>query len=183
MTEQAGRSDGQGGDIAALKARGDALRQAATLQGAELGSLLHAALTELDAAVEALVALTGPGAGAEPGDPAMHAERRLLHAVFQQVPMPLFLLGDDGCVRRVNAAAGALLGSGPGYATGKLFTAFVDLPSRAAVQTQLAAALRTGESQQIRCRLLVREGPADAALTVRPVSVRGDAGQLIVAAG
>ncbi|HEY2443188.1 MAG TPA: SpoIIE family protein phosphatase [Streptosporangiaceae bacterium] len=183
MTEQAGRSNGPGGDIAALKARGDALRQAASLQGAELGSLLHAALTELDAALEALVALTGPGAGAEPGDPAMHAERRLLHAVFQQVPMPLFLLGEDGSVRRVNAAAGALLGSGPGYATGKLFTAFVDLPSRATVQTQLAAARRTGESQQIRCRLLVREGPADAALTVRPVSVRGDAGQLIVAAG
>ncbi len=78
----------------------------------------------------------------------MHAERRLLHAVFQQAPVPLFLLGRDGTVRRVNSAGGDLLGSGPGYATGKLFTAFVDLPSRAAVQTQLAAALRTGETQQ-----------------------------------
>ena len=54
--------------------------------------------------------------------------------------MPLFLLGGDGTVRRVNAAAGDLLGSGPGYATGKAFTAFIDLPSRPAAATHFAAA-------------------------------------------
>jgi serine phosphatase RsbU (regulator of sigma subunit) len=102
--------------------------------------------------------------------------------VFQQVPVALFLLGRDGTVRRVNSAAGAVLGSGSGYATGKLFTAFVDLPSRAAVATQLAAALRTGETQVVHCRLLCRDGQADCTLDVRPVSPRGDAGQLIVTA-
>ncbi len=172
-------------EIAALKERGDALRQAATLQGAQLRPLLQAALTELDAALDALAAVRGPAAGEEKGDPsgALHAERRLLHAVFQQAPVPLFLLGLDGTVRRVNAAASALLGSGPGYATGKLFTAFVDLPSRAAVQTQLAAVARTRETQQVRCRLLAAKGESDCALTVRPVSTRGDADLLIVAAG
>ena len=173
------------GEIAALKARRDALRQAAALDAADPLPLLQAALTELDAALHALAAVHAPDSQADKGDPvgAVHAERRLLHAVFQQVPVPLFLLGRDCTVRRVNAAAGALLGSGPGYATGKLFTAFVDMPSRAAVQTQLAAALRTGETQQLHCRLLARQGPADCALTVRPVSVREGADQLIVAAG
>jgi serine phosphatase RsbU (regulator of sigma subunit) len=58
----------------------------------------------------------------------------------------------------------------------------VDLPARATVQTQLAAALRTGETQRLSCPLLAREGPADCTLTVRPMSTRGDAGQLIVLA-
>jgi serine phosphatase RsbU (regulator of sigma subunit)/PAS domain-containing protein len=183
--EQSPKTEVPESEIAALKERGDALRQAATLQGAQLRPLLQAALTELDAALDALATVRGPAAGDEKGDPsgALHAERRLLHAVFQQAPVPLFLLGLDGTVRRVNAAASALLGSGPGYATGKLFTAFVDLPSRAAVQTQLAAVARTRETQQVRCRLLAAKGESDCALTVRPVSTRGDADLLIVAAG
>ena len=59
--------------------------------------------------------------------------------------MPLFLLGLDGTVRRANSAAGQLVGSGSGYPTGKLLTAFIDLPFRAALQSQLAAVVRTGE--------------------------------------
>jgi serine phosphatase RsbU (regulator of sigma subunit)/PAS domain-containing protein len=185
VRERSSKPDLPDSEVAALKARGDALRQAATLKGADPRPLLQAALTELDAAVHALAAADGPARDADKGDPsgAVHAERRLLHAVFQQVPVPLFLLGRDGTVRRVNTAAGALLGSGPGYATGKLFTAFVDLPFRAAVQTQLAAALRTGETQQLHCRLLSRQAPADCMLTVRPVSIREGADQLIVTAG
>ncbi len=113
----------------------------------------------------------------------MHAERRLLHTVFQQAPVPLFLLAGDGTVRRVNAAAGELLGSGPGYATGKLFAAFIDPASRAAVQTLLAAAVRTGESRQLRCSVLTSQGAADRVLAVRQISIRGDLDQLVVAAG
>lgn len=184
MKEQSPNPDLPQGEIAALRARGEALRQAATLEAADPQPLLQAALTELDAALHALAA-HGPASQADKADPtgAVHAERRLLHAVFQQVPVPLFLLGRDGTVRRVNAAGGELLGSGPGYATGKLFTALVDLPSRAAVQTQLVAALRTGATQQLACRLLAREGPAGCTLTVRPVSIREGADYVIVAAG
>ena len=172
-------------EIAGLTSRSGALRQAATLPGADLGSLLDAALAELDAAIDALKAAAGAaasGSGSGAGE-AVHAERRLLHTVFQQAPVPLFLLAGDGTVRRVNAAAGDLLGSGPGYATGKLFAAFIDPPSRAAVQTLLAAAARTGEPRQMRCSVLTSEGAADRVLAVRQISIRGDLDQLVVAAG
>ena len=132
--QQTPRRQEAGSEIAGLKARYGALRQAAELPGADPAPLLEAALAELDAAVAALT-LDGadePGEGGQGSSGASHAERRLLHAVFQQAPVPMFLLGSDGTVRRVNAAAGDLLGSGPGYATGKAFSAFIDLPSRAA---------------------------------------------------
>jgi serine phosphatase RsbU (regulator of sigma subunit)/PAS domain-containing protein len=172
------------GEAAGLKARTDALRQAASLAGAEPASLLQAAFTELDAALDALVAADVKPAQGRRGDASagLQAERRLLQAVFQQAPVPLFLLGRDGTVRRANATGGEILGSGPGYATGKLFTAFVDFPARAAVQTHLAAALRTGDRQQLRCSLLTRAGAAEHTLTVQPVNLRGEAGQLIVMA-
>src|SRR5262249_61023999 len=139
---------GPGSETAGLKGGCAALRQAAALPGADPAPLLEAALAELEAAVAALPA-AGSGAEAEPGNGgsgASHAERRLLHAVFQQAPVPLFLLGPDGTIRRVNAAAGALLGSGPGYATGKSFAAFIDLPARPAAATQLAAVARKNET-------------------------------------
>jgi serine phosphatase RsbU (regulator of sigma subunit)/PAS domain-containing protein len=176
---------GAGSEITGLKTRYGALRQAAALPGADPGTLLEAALAELDAAVAALT--TAGGTGADRGDSgpdasgAAHAERRLLHAVFQQAPVPLFLLGSDGTVRRVNAAAGELLGSGPGYATGKAFTAFIDLPSRPAAATHFAAAARKGETRQFRCALLTAAGAAEHALAVHPVSTQGSAAHLVVA--
>ena len=88
----------------------------------------------------------------------MHAERRLLHAVFGQLPVPVFLLGQDRTIRRTNTAAAELLGSAPGYATGKQFAALVDVPDRARVQTQIANALRTGKPRRLRCRLLSADG-------------------------
>jgi serine phosphatase RsbU (regulator of sigma subunit)/PAS domain-containing protein len=111
------------------------------------------------------------------------AERRLLQAVFQQAPVPLFLLGLDGTVRRANSAAGQLMGSGAGYPTGKPFTAFVDLPFRAAVQSQVAAVVQTGESRTLRCGVLTADGAAEREVTVSPVQARGDTGRLIVAVG
>jgi len=168
-----------------LKASGDALRQAAALPRAELGPVLEAALAELDAAVDALAGRGGGRAADDDlaGDPAdgAHAERRLLQAVFQQLPVPLFLLGLDGTVRRANSAAGQLVGSRSGYPTGKPFTAFVDLPFRAAVQSQVAAVVRTGEARTLRCGMLTADGAAEREVTVSPVQARGDSGRLIVA--
>jgi len=173
---------GAGSEIAGLKARYGALRQAAALPGADPGPLLEAALAELEAAVTALIARGGAetetGNG---GSDASHAERRLLHAVFQQAPVPLFLLGGDGTIRRVNAAAAELLGSGPGYATGKSFAAFIDLPSRPAAATQLAAAARKNEVREFRCGLLTAAGAVEHALAVHPVSTQGSPGNLVVA--
>ena len=134
-------------EISGLAARRGQLRQAAALPGAQLGQVLEAAFAELDGAIEALSAMRAEAAGgpaAERLGGGPQADRRLLHALFQEAPVPLFLLDHDGTVRRANRRAGHLLGFAPGYATGKLFAAFVELPARAAVQTQLAAARRTG---------------------------------------
>ena len=173
--------NGPSADLADLTGRRDALRQAAGLPGADPRALLDAAFAELDAAVEVLAKLIQADAGeADPGagPPAsLSAERSLLRAVFQQAPVPLFLLEPDGTIRRANSRAGDLIGAPPGYATGKPLTAFVDLASRAAVQSQLAAATRTGAARQAACTLLGPEGPVAATLTA---SVLEDGAPLLV---
>ncbi len=172
---QGGRPDGA---LADLAGRRDALRQAVGLPGADAGSLIDAALTELDGAIDALaVALTA--APAERGDAAPDglpgtAERRLLHAAFQRTPAALYLLEQDSTIRRANDRAAALLGFPAGYATGKPLTSFVDLPFRAALQTQLAAVARTGADRRASCRVLTSTGPLDATLTAAAVELPGD---------
>jgi serine phosphatase RsbU (regulator of sigma subunit)/PAS domain-containing protein len=172
---------------AEIAARRDALRQAASLPGADPRTLIDAALTELDAAIEALGA-AAQAAAAPASSPAealpesVRAERRLLHAVFQQAPVPLFLLEQDGTIRRANNEAAALLGSPTGYATGKPLTAFVDLPFRATVQTQLAAVTRTGRQRTAGCRLLTGNGPVDVTLTAAAADLPGDPSVRIVTA-
>ena len=137
-------------ELAHLAARRDALRQAATLGDTSLRPTLDAALAELDAAIDALAAAhdgTGGGPPDESALDALHAERRLLRALFHEAPVALILVERDGAVRRVNQAAGELLGTGSGYATGRPFTAFVNLPSRAAVDSLLAARHPDRETQ------------------------------------
>jgi serine phosphatase RsbU (regulator of sigma subunit)/PAS domain-containing protein len=175
-------------EVAALKERYAGLRQAAALPGADARAVLEAAFAELDTAVDVLGAMRagptpGPSQPGGPGPEALLTERRLLRAVFEDAPVPMFLLGPDATVQRVNTRAAELLGSGSGYAVGKLFTAFVDLPARAAVQSQLAAVARTGKTRRIQCRLLHPDGPAGTELTVGLAQVRGDGDQLVVVAG
>ena len=171
-------------ELADLAARRDALRQAATLEGANLRPTLDAALAELDAAIDALAAAQD---GSEAGPPdeaawdALHAERRMLRALFHEAPVALILAERDGTVRRVNQAAGALLDTGSGYATGRPFTAFVNLPSRAAVDSLLAAVIRTGATRQVRCELLTGAGATECELTAGLARPRGDTAQLVVA--
>jgi serine phosphatase RsbU (regulator of sigma subunit)/PAS domain-containing protein len=178
-----GRPDEAVADIAA---RRDALRQAASLPGADPRALIEAALTELDGAIEAIGAVSPGTAAADPPSEvlpeAVRSERRLLHAVFQQAPVPLFLLEQDGTIRRANNHAAALLGSPSGYATGKPLTAFVDLPFRAAVQTLLAAVARTGKPRTVGCRILTSDGPVDVTLTAAAADLPGDPPVRIVTA-
>jgi serine phosphatase RsbU (regulator of sigma subunit)/PAS domain-containing protein len=173
--------NGTDADLADLAGRRDALRQAAGLPGADPRALLDAAFAELDTAVEVLTKLIQAGTG-EPGAAAgapasLSAERSLLRAVFQQAPAPLFLLEPDGTIRRANNRAGELIGAPPGYATGKPLTAFADVASRAAVQSQLAAVVRTGVARQAGCTLLGPDGPFPATLTA---SVLENGGRLLV---
>jgi GAF domain-containing protein len=169
-------------ELDALRARRDALRQAAALPGGKLRPTLEAALAELDGAIEALAAAQEEGAAAsgEHGEGSASTEQRLLRAAFADAPVPLFLLERDGTVRRANRAAGELLGTGTGYTTGKPFGTFVDLPFRAAVHTQLAAAIRTGGPTQVRCGLLAADGTGEYTLTIALAKPRGEEGRLIV---
>jgi len=170
---------GTGRQVDELEARVAALLQAARSKGAEPGELLDAALTELEGTVDQLRA--AQAAGGEPAHPAGAAERSLLRAAFQDAPVPLFLLARDGTVQRANGSAADLIGSAPGYATGRPFTALVNLPSRAAVQSQLSAVARTGKQRRIRCSLLSADGVFPGELIIGRVSVRGEADQLMVA--
>jgi serine phosphatase RsbU (regulator of sigma subunit)/PAS domain-containing protein len=187
LTAQSAVTPGARDEAARLKASGDALRQAAGLPGADLRPLLEAALSELDGAAQALVAVGGRAAGdlGEAPGRGLHSERRLLQAIFQQAPVPLFLLGPDGTVRRANSAAGQLLGSGSGsgYPTGKPFASFIGMPFRAALRSQLSAVGRTGKVRSMRCGVLAADGTAEREVTVCPVRVRGESDQLIVAVG
>ncbi|HZR55067.1 MAG TPA: SpoIIE family protein phosphatase [Streptosporangiaceae bacterium] len=108
------------------------------------------------------------------------AERRLLRAVFHRAPVPLLVLELDGTIRRANVAAGELVGSPPGYATGRSLTAFIDVTSQAAVRSQLAAAARTRAARQLECVLLGPDGPATVVLSLGPVELP-DGQRLLVA--
>ena len=180
--EPAGR-EAREPDTAGLAARRDALRQAASLENAERGTLLDAALAELDGAIEELT-LARTEAASKPDVPpeAFRTEWRLLRAVFQEISVPLFLLERDGTVRRANRSAGEVIGSLPAYSTGKPFTVFVDLASRAVVQTHLAAVARDGRRRQMGARLLGAHGAVHAMLAMELVTLPGDASVLLVTA-
>ena len=169
--------------VAELEKRHAALRQAASLPAADLGAVLDAAFTELEGAIGLLAgpsASSGQAVGGRSQDPD-GAERRLLRAAFSDVPVPLFLLARDGTVVRVNKSAAELLGSKPGYATGRPFTAFVALQSRAAVETKLSAVARSGNVARVRCGLLGSAGAAPRVLAIGLVRVSGDTDRLVVA--
>jgi len=166
---------------AGLEARYAALRQAARSGGAAPGDVLEAAFTELEGAIDLLRASGAEAGEPGPGAPAESqargtdsAERSLLRAVFQDAPVPLFMLTRDGTVQRVNRSAGDLIGAKPGYATGRPFTVFVALPSRAAVNSQLTAVGRTGKPRRIRCSLVAADGLVPCELVIGRVGVRGN---------
>ena len=168
--------------VAELAARFAALQRSARSRGAEPAELLDATLSELEGAVELLQAeapAEGPATGGASG--ADSAERQLLRAVFTDAPVPLFLVARDGTVQRVNRSAGDLIGAKPGYATGRQFAAFVNLPSRAAVQSQLSTVSRTGQPRLVRASLLGQDGLVPGELLIGRVSVRDQADPLVVA--
>jgi serine phosphatase RsbU (regulator of sigma subunit)/PAS domain-containing protein len=181
--QQGSGASGPEREIAAFRARSGALRQSASLPGARLPQLLEAAFAELDGAIDA--AATFGAASGQPADPQAETsdvERRLLRAMFQGAPVPLFLLDRDGTIRRANSRAGELLGAGVGYATGKLLTAFVELQSRAAVHSQIAAVARTGKRRRIACPLLGKDTMVNVVLALDVIQLAGEPDLVIAAA-
>jgi serine phosphatase RsbU (regulator of sigma subunit)/PAS domain-containing protein len=162
------------GPLAGLEARYAALRQAARSEGGDPGDVLEAAFTELEGAIDLLRGTGVSRAEAGSGAPSDNAERGLLRAVFQDAPVPLFLIARDGVVQRVNRLAGDMIGVKAGYATGRPFTAFVALPSRAAVNSQLTAVGRTGKPRQVRCSLVAGDGLVPCELVIGRVGVKGN---------
>ena len=171
-------------DIARLKSRIAALRQAAELPTAEPELLLDAALAELDAAIAMLDDTNDSAVERSSNGRALsglHSDRRLLQAIFSCTPTPLYVVDHDGTVLRANAAASDVLGVGPGYATGRSLTALVEPAARAALRSQLAATIRTGTGTRLRCQLLASGGAVVYQFTILPLSVRGDTDRLLVA--
>jgi serine phosphatase RsbU (regulator of sigma subunit)/PAS domain-containing protein len=172
--------------IADLVERAAALRHATSSPGAKPGANLEAALSELDLALELIARMrdqiqSPPHAAPDRGTRTADLERRLLRTVFQAAPTPMFLLGTDGMVRRVNGQAANLLGMPRGYATGKPLPAFVDLSTRAALRSQLNAVVHTRRPRRVRCNLLSTRGRVDTVLTVDLIEVAGEAEPVLVA--
>ena len=173
-----------GSGVAEFRERAAALRQAASLPRAEPGTLLDAALAELDGAIAALAeANEATARSADDGRAlsGLHSERRLLHALFTAVPVPLYVVDSEGTVLRANSEACGVLGVGPGYATGKALTALVEPAARAALRSQLAAVGRTGKPARLTCGMAAAAGVVRSELVIGPVRVRGDADRLLVA--
>jgi serine phosphatase RsbU (regulator of sigma subunit)/PAS domain-containing protein len=169
----------QSADAADFKRRVAALRQAAGMPEAQPAPLLDAALAELDAAVSELDRVDALGQQDDAGSPQANSDRRLLHAIFQQAPVALFVLGRDGAIRRANTAAAELVGSAQGYATGRSFAALVEPPSRAAVRSQLAAAVRTAEPRLLTCGFYGPSGARQCQVMLRTISLRGEDSRLL----
>jgi serine phosphatase RsbU (regulator of sigma subunit)/PAS domain-containing protein len=168
-------------EISELESRLNELRQAAAMPQPDLRATLDAALVELDLAVAGLSTLSSSQSAEDGKAAAADAERRVLRTVFQEAPVPLFLLDRSGTVRRVNRQAGALLDTAPGYVAGKPFTVFCDLPTRAALRSQLAGVVRTGRRRSAEVRFLSRQAPIEATVTLARVWIKGEPDPLVVA--
>ncbi|WP_433333208.1 SpoIIE family protein phosphatase [Spirillospora sp. CA-294931] len=181
MTDQLGPG-ATAREIDDLEGRIGELRQSADLPETDLRVTLDAALVELEMALSVLRALGGERGGGTDRAAATETERRVLRTVFQEAPVPLFLLDRDTGVRRVNRQAAALLDTSPGYVSGKQFTAFCDLATRAALRSQFAAVVRTGRRREVQVRFLGRENPVHAVVTLVRVWIRGEPDPMVVAA-
>ncbi|TDD35759.1 PAS domain-containing protein [Actinomadura sp. KC06] len=169
-------------EISDLEGRIGELRQAAGLPEPDLRATLDAALVELELALTALRTMGTEHTGGQGGSAAAETERRVLRTVFQDAPVPLFLLDRNTSVRRVNRQAATLLGTSSGYVSGKQFTAFCDMATRAAVRSQLAAVVRTGRRRRVQVRFLGRDHPVDAVVTLARVWIRGEPDPMVVVA-
>ncbi|MFI0351737.1 SpoIIE family protein phosphatase [Actinomadura sp. 9N407] len=168
-------------EITDLEGRIGELRQAAGMPAPDLQATLDAALVELELALTALRTMGSDHSNAAGRSASAETERRVLRTVFQDAPVPLFLIDRDTSVRRVNRQAATLLGTSPGYVSGKQFTAFCDLATRAALRSQVAGVVRTGRRRRVPVRFLGRERPVDAVVTLARVWIRGEPDPMVVA--
>ncbi|MEV0524288.1 PAS domain-containing protein [Streptomyces sp. NPDC050439] len=133
-----------GEEIADFVRRVGELKSARSVPTDDLGTVLDAAIFELDHVVAQLrplyerLATEGHlGSGAPDRD-----EQHLLRALFQRLPLPVALVDRESVVRRMNFAATGLTGVRAGYATGRPLTGFLLHADRVAFRSQTAAVAR-----------------------------------------
>ena len=168
--------------IADLHDRVAALRATHSMYPDDAAATAEAALAELGFAErllrecgERLATLIDPATTRRSDD-----ERALLRAVFHELSIPVVLLDHGGYIRRINAIGAERLGSTPGFLTGKPFSIFVDLRSRAAMRSWQAAVLQGGETASFDSRLARRGYVEDVRLTVSRLDVPSEPNPLLL---
>ncbi|WJV45263.1 PAS domain-containing protein [Streptomyces flavofungini] len=142
-------------DLADFVRRVAELKASRAVPSGDLGTMLDAALFELDHVAERLwpdferLAADGPAVGAT----AVWDDQRLLRAVFQRFPLPVALVDGETVVRRLNTAAADLTGVRGGYATGRPFAGFLTPSDRTAFRSQAAAVARREGDRSLTVRL------------------------------
>ncbi|WP_304453426.1 GAF domain-containing protein [Nocardiopsis sp. YSL2] len=171
----------------ALSERVAALRSTHAMYPDDARGTAEAALTELEYA-ERLLADAGAELARsyseqpEPRRQGDDGDRVLLRAMFAELSVPVVLLDHEGYIRRINNAGATQLGSAPGYLTGKPFTHFVDLRTRAALQSWLASVLRGGGSTTVQARLAQRGWAEDVHLTLTRLELPTEPHPLVLVA-
>jgi PAS domain-containing protein len=155
-------------DFAALKRRLEHLRASRLSPGCDDGSVLDAALLEVEAACEELrtsfESLQSQQRSAERQRSRTDWEHHVLRQAFLRAPVPFFVLDHHAAIRRVNTLAARLAGLNPEFSAGKPFPSFVDLPARAPFRSHLAAALRVERPVIFRCRMMAPARPGNVTL-------------------
>ncbi|WP_282792517.1 PAS domain-containing protein [Streptomyces sp. CC224B] len=160
-----------GEELADFVRRVAELKASRTGPSGDLGTMLDAALFELDHVAERLwPGLERTAVSASATAASDHAEQRLLRAVFQRFPLPVALVDGETVVRRMNVAATELTGVRGGYATGRPLSGFLTPSDRIAFRSQAAAVARGEGDRSLTVRLQLRpERPLRATLTaLRP---------------
>ncbi|MGW0905857.1 PAS domain-containing protein [Streptomyces sp. NPDC002853] len=166
------RTEEFGEEIADFVRRVAELKSARSVPADDLGTVLDAAIFELDHVVtqlrplyERLAADGQLGGGAPDRD-----EQRLLRALFQRLPLPVALVDRESVVRRMNFAATGFTGVRAGYATGRPLTGFLLHADRVAFRSQTAAVARGEGDRSLTVHLQRDPGlPVRATLTaLRP---------------
>ncbi|MCX4671354.1 GAF domain-containing protein [Streptomyces sp. NBC_01381] len=134
-----------GEELADFVRRVAELKSARSVPAGDLGTVLDAAIFELDHVAEQLrpayerLAADGQLGGGRSPD---RDEQRLLRAIFQRLPLPVALVDRESVVRRLNFAATGFTGVRAGYATGRPLTGFLLHADRVAFRSQTAAVAR-----------------------------------------
>ena len=160
-----------------------ALRTARECSPEHALATLDAALVELEVAERELRDHREELArGADrPGDRSTDRERRVLRAVFQDLPVPVFVLDRGGSIRRANRGAADLLATAAAYVTGKPLSLFVDLSHRAAFRSHLSAMLRDGGVTSFDTRLVRQTRSADVRLHLLRLDLPSETRPLVAA--